>query len=103
LKAGKRETRPVTADGHEWVRLTRSLEVGGERDGWAPPVSGRTKKKKGRGLAGPAGLLGGPRGPTARTSAREKEADGLVVSRAEEKGKEKRNGPRGEGFWDFSF
>jgi hypothetical protein len=56
----------------------------------------------------------GLRGQTARASAREKEAGGLDVSWAEEKGKEKRNGPRGdrpaglkerkgEGFWDFFF
>jgi hypothetical protein len=36
------------------------------------------------------------RGQTARASAREKEAGGLDVSWAEEKGKEKRNGPRGD-------
>jgi hypothetical protein len=29
----ERRTWPVTTGGHEWVRLTRGLEVGGELDG----------------------------------------------------------------------
>jgi hypothetical protein len=44
------------------VRLTRP-EVGDGPDGRVPPVSGRSKKKKGKGGVGPAGAGSWATGP----------------------------------------
>jgi hypothetical protein len=81
------------------VRLTRP-EVGDGPDGRVPPVSGWSKKKKGRSGAGTAGGEAGPTGPV---RAREKEEKkkrkgpaGLVWLRAKKRRKGERDGPAGE-------
>jgi hypothetical protein len=60
------------------------LEVGDGIDTRAPLVSQRTKKKKGRGRAGPAARLDGPRGLAGPRAGKEREGEG-------------------EGFGEFSF
>jgi hypothetical protein len=105
LKAGKRENRPVTADGHEGGAVDPRAGGREERDGWAPPVSVRRKKKKGRGAVGPAE---GRAGPLARGREKRK-AGGLagfgLRKRKMEDGhvgpKEKKG--EGRGVWGFSF
>jgi hypothetical protein len=89
LKAGECGTRPVTAGGHEGARLTRGLEVGGEPDGRAPPVSDWAKKRKGK----RGGWAGGGASWAAwadGTCERERKgADSLVVLRTKKKKKRK--------------
>jgi hypothetical protein len=58
------------------------LEVGGDPDSWAPPVSGRAKIKRGEEAVGLAGCSGGPRGLRGK-----ERPNGLVASRAEKKRK----------------
>jgi hypothetical protein len=86
---GERGTWPVTAGGPEGARLTRGLEVGGEPDGWAPPISDQVKKRKGK-RGGWAGEGASWAAWADGTHERERKgADGLVVLRAKKKKKKK--------------
>jgi hypothetical protein len=70
--------------------------VGGGADGRAPLVSQRTKKKRGRGRAGPTARLNGPRGLAAlKAHEREREGKGRRTAWLHEL-RRKEGGPRGE-------
>jgi hypothetical protein len=87
---GERGTWPVMAGGPEGARLTRGQEVGGEPDGWAPPVSDQVKKRKGK-WGGWAGEGASWAAWADGTHERERKgAGGLVVLRAKKKKKRKR-------------
>jgi hypothetical protein len=70
-EGGVRETRGKTGGAAGYAKQGRGkkmLEVGGDPDSWAPPVSGRKEKKKGEGgcwagglpVVGCAGCVGPP-------------------------------------------
>jgi hypothetical protein len=66
LKEGEaRETRAMAGDAlrlRAGERKGGRLEVGGDPDSWAPPVSGRAKKRRGERLLGCGGLQAGCEG-----------------------------------------
>jgi hypothetical protein len=99
LKAGERQTRPVTAGGHDWGVATPRLEVGGGPDGRAPPASDWREKERG----GVHWADGRASGPLARARERRRPAaqGGLRAAERRKKksgsGEVGRKGERGEG------